>query len=68
MDYVCKESNKCVIDVSRRNQCQACRLKKCLEMKMNKDGKYWSILSRRKNSDRDKQTHMMMMMRENKLN
>ncbi len=39
MDYVCKESNKCVIDVSRRNQCQACRLKRCLEVKMNKDGK-----------------------------
>ena len=38
MEYVCKENNKCVIDVSRRNQCQACRLKKCLEVKMNKDG------------------------------
>ena len=40
MEYVCKEMNKCVIDVSRRNQCQACRLKKCLEVKMNKDGKF----------------------------
>ena len=38
MEYVCKENNKCVIDVSRRNQCQACRLKRCLEVKMNKDG------------------------------
>ena len=38
MDYVCKENNKCIIDVSRRNQCQSCRLKKCLEVKMNKDG------------------------------
>ena len=35
--------NKCIIDVSRRNQCQACRLKKCLEVKMNKDGKFRSI-------------------------
>lgn len=38
MEYVCKENNKCIIDVSRRNQCQACRLKKCLEVKMNRDG------------------------------
>ena len=48
MDYVCKEASKCVIDVSRRNQCQACRLRKCLEVKMNKDGKclppLWSSL------------------------
>ena len=43
MDYVCKENNKCIIDVSRRNQCQSCRLKKCLEVKMNKDGKYTNI-------------------------
>jgi hypothetical protein len=40
MEYVCKESNSCIIDVSRRNQCQACRLKKCLEVKMNRDGKF----------------------------
>ncbi len=45
MDYVCKENNKCIIDVSRRNQCQSCRLKKCLEVKMNKDGKYKILLS-----------------------
>ncbi len=38
MEYVCKENQKCIIDVSRRNQCQACRLKKCLEVKMNRDG------------------------------
>jgi hypothetical protein len=41
MEYVCKEKSKCIIDVSRRNQCQACRLKKCLEVKMNRDGKYY---------------------------
>jgi hypothetical protein len=43
MEYVCKENNVCVIDVSRRNQCQACRLKKCLEVKMNRDGNYFLV-------------------------
>uniref|UniRef100_A0AC35U6R6 Nuclear receptor domain-containing protein n=1 Tax=Rhabditophanes sp. KR3021 TaxID=114890 RepID=A0AC35U6R6_9BILA len=36
MKYVCKESNSCVIDVLRRNQCQACRFRKSLEVGMNK--------------------------------
>ncbi|CAI9738435.1 nuclear receptor subfamily 2 group E member 1-like [Octopus vulgaris] len=37
LDYVCKESGACVVDIARRNQCQACRFRKCLDMKMNKD-------------------------------
>lgn len=37
--YQCKENNSCPIDVARRNQCQACRLKKCFEVRMNRDGK-----------------------------
>ncbi|CAH1786410.1 unnamed protein product [Owenia fusiformis] len=37
LDYVCKENGNCIVDLARRNQCQACRFKKCLEMKMNKD-------------------------------
>ena len=45
MEYVCKENNKCIIDVSRRNQCQACRLKRCLEVKMNKDGNFFLFFS-----------------------
>jgi len=38
LDYVCKESNQCVVDVSRRNQCQACRFRRCLEVNMKRDG------------------------------
>lgn len=37
LEYVCKENGNCVVDVARRNQCQACRFRKCLEMKMNRD-------------------------------
>ncbi|KAL3316343.1 hypothetical protein Ciccas_005016 [Cichlidogyrus casuarinus] len=40
--YTCKsragEEAACKIDKSHRNQCRACRLKKCLEAGMNKDG------------------------------
>ena len=43
LDYVCKENGNCVVDVARRNQCQACRLKKCLDVNMNKDGKVFKI-------------------------
>lgn len=38
LDYLCKESNQCVVDVSRRNQCQACRFRRCLEVNMKRDG------------------------------
>ncbi|XP_054273340.1 photoreceptor-specific nuclear receptor-like [Macrosteles quadrilineatus] len=37
LDYVCKEDGRCVVDVSRRNQCQACRFNKCLQVNMKKD-------------------------------
>ncbi|XP_049790160.1 nuclear receptor subfamily 2 group F member 6-like [Schistocerca nitens] len=37
LDYVCKEAGRCVVDVSRRNQCQACRFNKCLQVNMKKD-------------------------------
>ncbi|CAH8646973.1 unnamed protein product [Schistosoma intercalatum] len=36
--YRCQAGNGlCVIDKAHRNQCQACRMKKCIRMGMNKD-------------------------------
>ncbi|XP_072018828.1 nuclear receptor subfamily 2 group E member 1-like [Amphiura filiformis] len=37
--YVCKNRNSgpCPIDKTHRNQCRACRLKKCIQVDMNKD-------------------------------
>ena len=41
--YRCQAgTGTCIIDKAHRNQCQACRLKKCLRMGMNKDGKITS--------------------------
>ncbi|KAM3968442.1 uncharacterized protein ACR2FA_003929 [Aphomia sociella] len=37
LDYVCKENGRCIVDVTRRNQCQACRFSKCLRVNMKKD-------------------------------
>ncbi|VDO79079.1 unnamed protein product [Soboliphyme baturini] len=36
--YRCQAgTGECVVDKTHRNQCQACRLKKCLQMGMNRD-------------------------------
>ncbi|CAG9862921.1 unnamed protein product [Phyllotreta striolata] len=37
LEYVCKENGNCIVDVTRRNQCQACRFKKCLQVNMKRD-------------------------------
>ena len=36
--YHCREKNQCVVDLSRRNQCQSCRFKKCIAVGMRKEG------------------------------
>ncbi|KAA0186360.1 Tailless [Hyalella azteca] len=46
LDYVCKEDGSCVVDVTRRNQCQACRFRKCLQVNMKKDGSRETLASK----------------------
>uniref|UniRef100_A0A1I7X7L7 Nuclear receptor domain-containing protein n=1 Tax=Heterorhabditis bacteriophora TaxID=37862 RepID=A0A1I7X7L7_HETBA len=36
LHYSCKDGGRCIIDVVRRNQCQACRFDKCLRVNMNR--------------------------------
>lgn len=43
LEYSCKEGGKCIVDVSRRNQCQACRFAKCLQVNMRREGKIFDI-------------------------
>ena len=37
LDYLCKDNGRCVVDVTRRNQCQSCRFNKCLSVNMKKE-------------------------------
>lgn len=39
LTYTCRGSRNCPIDQHHRNQCQYCRLKKCLKMGMRREGK-----------------------------
>ncbi|KAK3778962.1 hypothetical protein RRG08_034223 [Elysia crispata] len=47
VDYICPATNTCTIDKHRRKSCQACRLRKCYEVGMNKG----SQRKERKNSN-----------------
>jgi hypothetical protein len=38
LSYTCRGAKNCPIDVHHRNQCQYCRLKKCIKMGMRKEG------------------------------
>lgn len=47
--YTCKAqadlNGKCPIDKTHRNQCRACRLKRCFEAQMNRDGECKNFFS-----------------------
>lgn len=38
LSYTCRGNRNCPIDQHHRNQCQHCRLKKCLKMGMRREG------------------------------
>jgi hypothetical protein len=38
LSYTCRGSRNCPIDIHHRNQCQYCRLKKCLKSGMRREG------------------------------
>lgn len=39
LTYTCRGNRNCPIDQHHRNQCQHCRLRKCLKMGMRREGK-----------------------------
>lgn len=45
LTYTCRASRNCPIDQHHRNQCQYCRLKKCLKVGMRREGKRISVLN-----------------------
>ncbi|XP_064841471.1 COUP transcription factor 2-like isoform X1 [Oncorhynchus masou masou] len=43
LGYTCRASRNCPIDQHHRNQCQYCRLKKCVKVGMRREGKQASV-------------------------
>lgn len=41
LTYTCRANRNCPIDQHHRNQCQYCRLKKCLKVGMRREGEYF---------------------------
>ena len=46
LSYQCRGNKNCTVDQNHRNQCQHCRLKKCLKMGMRREGKKENKLNR----------------------
>lgn len=44
LSYTCRGNRNCPVDQHHRNQCQYCRLKKCLKMGMRREGKQLVLL------------------------
>ncbi|KAG6446060.1 hypothetical protein O3G_MSEX004257 [Manduca sexta] len=42
LTYSCRGNRNCPIDQHHRNQCQYCRLRKCLKMGMRREGEIFS--------------------------
>ncbi|KAA0201934.1 hypothetical protein HAZT_HAZT012121, partial [Hyalella azteca] len=41
VNYQCPRQKNCVVDRVNRNRCQYCRLQKCLQLGMSRDGELW---------------------------
>ncbi|XP_067351307.1 COUP transcription factor 2-like isoform X1 [Channa argus] len=41
LSYTCRANRNCPVDQHHRNQCQYCRLKKCLKVGMRREGTGW---------------------------
>ena len=64
--YSCKGNGTCIVDKKRRNQCQACRYKKCIDAKMNKFGKLFqkicgTVLKTKRFSYRSSKDHLLLI-------